>query len=168
MAWLNRGIYVQQSVEPFFNVLRAENPYSDSTASSETLESLRMALAPNLDKLDFKRFLSANLRLYISIDQWMEDISKFDLSIGLRLHGNMVAHQAGCPAIWVHHDARTQELVDTMALPSITITQFNNSKSIYEIKDLAKVDYPLYMKKRAELKEAYLNFMNHFGIATIN
>lgn len=146
------GIYVQQSVEPFVRLLRRANPYQNAEVDTKLETSLRLALAPNKSEIDFRRFLSASVRLYINVDQWLEEASKFDLAIGLRLHGNMVPFQSGCPSIWVHHDARTRELVDTMCLPSLTVDKFLNCKSIDQMKSESNADFNLYSKKRIELR----------------
>jgi hypothetical protein len=149
------GIYVQQSVEPFVRILRRANPYQGSEIESSLENSLRLAIAPNVNEIEFRRFLATSVRLYISIDQWLEECSKFDFAIGLRLHGNMVAFQSGCPAIWIYHDARTQELVNTMCLPSISVEKFLEFKNIEDLKINLNYDFDRYKVKRKELKSNF-------------
>jgi hypothetical protein len=146
------GIYVQQSVEPFVNILRRSNPYQGGAITDGLQDSLRSAIAPDMDSLEFRRFLSSSVRLYVNIDQWLEEASKFDLAIGLRLHGNMVAFQSGCPAIWVHHDARTLELVETMCLPNLSLEKFLSCKSVDEFKAESNADFDKYGIARVALR----------------
>lgn len=156
MAYENRGLYVQQSVEPLVKVVRFLNPYCSSLEDiSISVEKLRLALAPSLSNNDFHKFMVSSVRLYISIDQWMEDMSRFDLSIGLRLHGNMVPFQSGCPSIWIYHDSRTRELIDTMSLPSLSLEDFLQCSNVKEMKSRANPDFVKYKNTRDILYERY-------------
>ncbi|KKD61342.1 hypothetical protein RN22_06385 [Grimontia sp. AD028] len=55
---------------------------------------------------------------------WMEYSRGFDLSWGMRLHGNILPMQANVPALVITHDSRTEGLSDTMGLPNIGIDEF--------------------------------------------
>lgn len=149
------GIYVQQSVKPLVQLIRARNPYQNAELGKDTPASLRRAIAPQLSEREFAKFVASSVRLYFNVDQWLEDLSRFDLSIGLRLHGNMVPFQAGCPSIWVYHDARTKELVDTMCLPSLSVEQFLKLNSIEAMKAACEADFKRYATNRAMLLQRY-------------
>ena len=159
------GIYVQQSVEPFVLALRQRNPYQTVAVEPRTVDSLRMSLAPNMGALEFANFLTASMRLYFDVDQWLEDVSRFDLSIGLRLHGNMVPFQAGCPAIWVYHDSRTQELAETMCLPRLSLEDFLKIDSVSEFKAASGADFSRYAQTRQRLKSLYHGILDAYSIA---
>lgn len=60
-------------------------------------------------------------------------------SYGTRFHGNMAAVIAGRPALWIAHDSRTSELVETLHLPSVTLTQAVESTS-QELEAMATYD----------------------------
>lgn len=120
----SHGVLVQQAVPEFIKCLRAANIYSRSDAPDNFLEGLRKTMLPNISVEEFSVFVATKVRNYFSVDQWLEDTSKFDISVGLRLHGNMVPWQSGTPALWITHDARTRELVETMALPGIDVETF--------------------------------------------
>lgn len=151
----SNGIYVQQSVEPFVRAIRMGNPYSENCDSLDGLDKLRIALAPSMNEIDFKRFITSSVRLYSDVSQWMEDLSRFDLSIGLRLHGNMVPFQAGCPSVWVYHDARTKELIETMSLPHVSLPDFLKLDQFNSLKEICEFDYLNYKKTRKILYERY-------------
>lgn len=151
-AWRRRGPYVQQSVEPFVHAIRRGNPYQTDEVDFAHQQSLRRSIAPHLSEEDFRRFCASSVRLYIDVDQWLEDMARFDLSIGLRLHGNMVPFQAGCPAIWIYHDARTLELVETMSLPSLSLEDFLRCADAEEAKARTLADFAAYGSRRAELR----------------
>ncbi len=159
------GVYVQQSVEPFVLAMRSSNPYQAASVPQETVESLRRALAPDVELRTFKQFMTTQIRLYFDVDQWLEDASRFDLSIGLRLHGNMVPFQAGCPAIWIHHDARTKELVDTMCLPSLSLADFLRLETVSEMKAASGADFRRYAERRGVLLQRYQGILGAAGVA---
>lgn len=163
-AWRQRGPYVQQSVEPFVRLIRNGNPYQTDAVNAESSLSLRLSIAPRMSADDFRRFCAASVRLYTDVDQWLEDMARFDLSIGLRLHGNMVPMQAGCPSIWIHHDARTRELIDTMMLPSLSLEEFLMCRDVEEAKSRANVDFEAYGRRRAELRARIATVFEEHGL----
>ena len=152
------GTYVIQSVQPFVKVLRDRNIYQKSEEEEEErlFDSLREALMPHLSTREFRRFARSRFRIYVDVDQWLEEASRFDFSVGLRLHGNMVPFQAGTPAVWVAHDARTQELSEVMSLPHVSVSDFLNINHIQELKEVALEYLPLYRNKRTILLERYV------------
>ena len=95
----------------------------------------------------------------------MEDSSKYDFSVGLRLHGNMVAWQAGTPALWVYHDSRTQELAETMALPRMPFQTFiDECETVQDAWKRVEFDPVAYGERRALLKSRIVKVMETEGI----
>jgi hypothetical protein len=164
--WVNKGhgLFLQQSVEPFIKYARQNNSYQDAEVPVHHEESLRKTLAPNMTNEEFRGFIATKLRLYYSIDQWMEDSARVDFSIGLRLHGNMAAWQAGTPAIWVYHDSRTRELAETMSLPHMSHLEFLATSSIEEMKDKVAFDFSTYKNKRNVLSNRLETIFSDAGI----
>lgn len=165
LAYSNGGVYVQQSVAPFVSVLRMNNPYSGYSVREGLADSIRDSIAPDLSSIEFRRFLASSVRIYISVEQWLEDMSRFDFSVGLRMHGNMVPHQSGCPAVWITHDARTRELVETMSLPSLDLDQFIATDGLHDLKNSVDPRYTEYGVKRLSLLNAYIALLKKFDIS---
>lgn len=165
MTLAHGGVYVQQSVDPFVRALRNRNPYQTQDVQPDLIDSLRRSLAPMLSLREFQGFLASRVRLYLDVDQWLEDAARFSLSIGLRLHGNMVPFQSGCPAVWVHHDARTKELAETMALPQLSLDDFLAAGSLAEIRQRVDFDMGRYAATRRTLRQAYCEVLERAGIA---
>ena len=95
---LNYGpMQSQQSVPAFMEYIRRDNPYAATTIPEPREEALRRALMPSATLDQFRDYLASKLRVYFSVSQWMEDSAKYDFSLGLRLHGNMVAFQSAVP-----------------------------------------------------------------------
>lgn len=150
-VYKGHGLFLQQSVEPFIKYARQNNPYQNSAVPEHHEDSLRKTLAPNMTNEEFRGFIATKLRLYYTVDQWMEDSARMDFSIGLRLHGNMAAWQAGTPAIWVYHDSRTRELAETMALPHMSHMEFLDTNSIEEMKEKVNFNFSSYNDRRNTL-----------------
>lgn len=159
------GVYVQQSVEPFVRALRNRNPYQKQSVDDDLVDGLRRSLAPQLTLPEFQGFLASRVKLYFDVDQWLEDSARFDLSIGLRLHGNMVPFQSGCPAVWIHHDARTKELAETMALPQLSLEDFLASGSLSDLRQRVDFDMVRYAETRRELRKAYCKVLARAGVS---
>lgn len=151
VSWTQEGrsIMVQQSVPGMIKYLRQNNPFSTDDVPDGFEESLCKTLMPDGDLEAFREFIAVKVRTYYAVDQWLEDSSHFDFSVGLRLHGNMVAWQSGTPALWITHDSRTHELSDTMALPSIRIDDFlENCKTVEDAWNKVVFDPIAYGKRR--------------------
>ncbi|MEZ8474681.1 polysaccharide pyruvyl transferase family protein [Vibrio cyclitrophicus] len=93
---------------------------------------------------------------------WMNYSRGFDLSWGMRLHGNILPMQAGVPSLIITHDSRTEGLADTMALPQMSIDQFIK----YKPKEYSNVivnsileQVGLYDLKRQYLHNEFIEFI---------
>ncbi|MBT8550353.1 polysaccharide pyruvyl transferase family protein [Polynucleobacter paneuropaeus] len=117
------SIYLLQSHEPLINLIRPE--FSDKKFSSLVKDLLYLGecLNPRGRIFDLIDDLEKRYRVYFSADDWFAEVAKFNFSLGLRLHGNMASLQSGVPSLWIAHDHRTSELVETMALPRINFGQ---------------------------------------------
>lgn len=160
------GVMVQQSVPAEIEYLRRNNFLAGDLDYNEFEGKLAQALMPDCHISSFREFVLTKLRNYFSVDQWMEDSAKFDFSVGLRLHGNMVAWQAGTPALWVNHDSRTRELAETMALPTISARKFvEECLSPHDARDRIDFDKSAYEKRRAVLGKAFLSVLRKHAVS---
>lgn len=148
-----RAVMVQQAVPRMIDYLRQNNPFAAPEVGPNFEASLAKTLMPGASIDEFAEFIAVKMRTYYSVEQWLEDSSRFDFSIGLRLHGNMAAWQSGTPALWITHDSRTQELSDTMGLPNIGIEDFlENCTTIEDAWERVEFDPEAYRQRRALLK----------------
>ena len=161
------GIMVQQAVPEMITFLRQENPFAINKKDPKFEASLARALMPGAEIETFRAFIATKMRTYFSVDQWLEDSSHFDFSVGLRLHGNMAAWQAGTPALWITHDSRTQELSETMALPHIGIEDFlENCETVEDAWKRVEFDSSTYKIRRRELYSRISDVASEAGIST--
>jgi len=67
-----------------------------------------------------KQFLRDKTLYFSNVENWISYMKEHvDFSVGGRFHGNMVALQAGVPALWITHDSRTREFCDFFQFPSL-------------------------------------------------
>ena len=112
------GLYVQQSGGTAAAAM-AKGVFAEVSLAA-TL-SIRRILAPDMSLDAFVELMRRRGRLFSDAGRWIDAVKPFDAVLGTRLHGAMAALAAGIPGIVVTHDARTAELVDTMALPTLTL-----------------------------------------------
>lgn len=166
---IGNAIMVQQSVPTEIGYLRRNNPFTEKRNFSDIESGLAKTLMPSVELEDFRQFVASRLRTYYSVDQWLEDSSHYDFSLGLRLHGNMVAWQSGTPALWITHDSRTRELVDTMALPSIGVEEFlGTCKTVKDAWERMPFDLKGYAERRLELAARLKDVLEAAGIKGLN
>lgn len=112
----------------------------------------------------FDEFVTDKFITFFSANSWMEYSKKFDLSIGTRLHGNMLAFQSGVPSIFLSHDSRTSELVDIMKLPNCNIKDLNFT-SIQEINEKLNFSGLEYDMNRKILAQKYVDIIESTGLS---
>lgn len=97
-----------------------------------------------------------------SVEDWLDHMSRYSFSFGTRFHGNMVAMLAGITALWVVHDARTQELCEYLRLPSVTLEQ---AQAVTDPLDLFHyADYTAHKKAYPALYRRFYEFLEASGL----
>lgn len=103
--------------------------------------------------------------MFCDIMKWYDFLeqNKFTFSFGSRFHGNMIALRTGIPALWVIHDSRTKELVETFSLPHLNYEQLDIVKNIDELMDYC--DYKAFYKKYKQQSKEYVKFLEENEIS---
>jgi hypothetical protein len=116
--------------------------------------------------LEFTRFLKSKLMHFSSIDAWMDFARTCDLSIGMRIHGNMLPLQAGVPSVVIGHDSRTNGLCSMMGIPVITPETFleNAHNNPIKIVELIHKEMANYDTKREVIGKIFLDYITANGI----
>ncbi|WP_444912183.1 polysaccharide pyruvyl transferase family protein [Microbulbifer sp. PAAF003] len=115
----------------------------------------------------FERFVKERFVTFFNAEAWMEYARKFDLSVGTRLHGNMLAFQSYVPSLFVSHDTRTSELADIMMLPTCSWDMFV-AGGVADMVDSCKFDGAAYDKNRKALIKRYLAVLAAYDISVCN
>ena len=77
-------------------------------------------------------YMIKHAHMFFDLKSWQTYLkeSKFTFSYGMRFHGNMMSYLCGIPALWIVHDSRTRELVETLKLPHIEMVLDIDLKSV--------------------------------------
>ena len=84
-----------------------------------------------------------------------------DLTYGTRFHVNMASLLSGIPAVWLTHDSRTRELVRTLNLPGLALTEIEN-QPIEEL--VTEVDFTPLFDTLHEKFDAFNDFLEAAGL----
>lgn len=126
------GSYIGQQN---FTVLKYGLGYSREVTTSE-ISNLRFLLAPSANDAEFARLMRNKAMAFVRIDEWISALRNHSAVIGSRIHGNILGLQAGVPALPIIHDARTSELVNTLQIPHLELSDFESLSNIDEVSDL--------------------------------
>lgn len=121
---------------------------------------------PNIKvtKQELINYMRMNGHMFFRYSDWCNFYREYNatFSYGSRFHGNMCAMRNGIPALWITHDSRTSELVNTLHLPNINYAQFKNISSLEEL--ISYCNYSEFKKNYRTLSENYVQFLNENGI----
>lgn len=159
------GIYINQS------------PASMISAGIQKLDILTAGLSqelilhtkPGLELPGLYSHIKTYYRSYFSLGDWTAAVRRCSLVIGARIHGCMVAIQAGIPAICIAHDSRTEELCQVMQIPHFVRSEIIGGISRDMIKQkLISFDWRIYDRTRVKLLRKYCNLLSSNSIPPSN
>lgn len=115
------------------------------------------------DKEALVDYLDRRGKVFFDVDAWAGFVQQTLGVIGTRLHGTIVALNAGMPAVLVPHDSRTSEVAQFAGLPVLDRRVSDlNGKTVTEL--LAAVDVESYRKRRADNSATYTSFLTSCGL----
>ncbi|MDK2809147.1 MAG: hypothetical protein PWP24_1884 [Clostridiales bacterium] len=113
-------------------------------------------------KITDRIYAEDRVKFFLNIPTWMEFLSQMDLSIGGRLHGNIVSIVSGTPSILIPHDARMRELTEYHHLPHIWAKDILPDSDLFEL--VARVDFQEVSKNHKKNFEHYVDFLDKNGM----
>lgn len=120
---------------------------------------------------DFRRMKGENIpldriRIFSDVEEWRESMRRMDVSIGGRIHGNMVALSVGVPVFVVAPDHRVLELAERMRIPHTTLfgDAVRKGMDVAEVVSATKFDGAAFDRNRCEIAQTYLRVFRQFGI----
>ena len=134
---------------------------------TQVIQKIQNSIMPTHEFADVEKFAINNFETFFNVEAWMEYLNRFNLSIGSRMHGNMIAMQSGIPTIFLTHDARLQEMVNIMKLPFVKFNEIKNINKLEEIIPLINFDPIKYNNNRKELAKRFCNIYDYHNL-TIN
>ena len=129
----------------------------------DTIPSAYASNAPEGSKTpeQLLSLLKSKVMHFTGMESWMDFARTCDLSIGMRIHGNMVPLQTGVPSVVISHDSRTEGLSSFMGIPSITAKEFESTLADGPQQILRKCMKGIqnYDNRRRELAETWRTFL---------
>ena len=158
------GSYVGQSALNMFRLTRGEARLMDEA----DLRACRDYACPEMDLEEFTRWSERHGNLFFDVQSWMEHYLRFDFVIGARIHGVMLALQAGIPGVVVAHDSRTLELCQTMMVPYVLAKDVQQGITREQLPDLFKFDAKAFDENRRVLAKRYVEFLESNELTPVN
>lgn len=112
-----------------------------------------------------KTVLSDRSLIFSRIEDWISYYRTRDLVIGTRIHGAVLAIQAGTPSVVITHDSRTEGLAISLGIPFIRAAEF--ADGTYGVKEFllkVKEDIAGFNRNRSYLASRWEVFLKDSGI----
>ncbi len=98
---------------------------------------------------------------YLGASDWINSMTKYDLVVGMRIHGVMAGIQAGIPGLCICIDSRTQELCETMHIPWVSAQDYTSGITIEQIISILNGwDWTQFDTTRLKLCKAMNEFLD--------
>lgn len=119
------------------------------------------ALKPELTIHQFKKWCRRHLQVFFNLDAWIDHMQSHDIMVGTRIHGTMLALQAGIPAVCLIHDTRTEEMCKIMKIPYIFIDQLDLANIEDAVREkVISYNWHEFDENREYLRQRYGKFLN--------
>lgn len=155
LASATDGSYVGQSGLEIIRLTRGEA----GRMPEEDLRQCRDYICPEMNLEEFVRWTERYGRVFFDVPSWMEHYRRFDLVLGTRIHGVMLALQAGVPGLVVVHDSRTLELCEMMNVPHVLISDVASGIDRENLSEMIKFDPATFDANRQVLADQYVKFL---------
>jgi hypothetical protein len=157
------GSYVGQHALNSIRLTRGEA----AQMSAADLQQCRDFICPSMNSEEFIRWSERHGNVFFDIPSWMEHYRRFDFVIGARIHGVMLALQAGIPGVCIVHDSRTLELCQTMMVPYVLARDVSSGIARDQLPGLFKFDAAAFDANRREIAKNYVDFLIANGLLPV-
>ena len=135
--------------------------------AEKDLEALGNYVCPDMNLGEFIRWSRIHGKIFFDVSDWMDYYKGFDFVIGTRIHGTMLALQAGIPALCIAHDSRTLELCETMKMPHVTADSVRDGVTRDELVSLFDFDPDVFDENRRNLCKNYVAFLKRNALRPV-
>lgn len=116
------------------------------------------------DSSEVITYFSRNAKYFTSYADWSKSLAVCGLSIGSRLHGNLVALLNGVPALTVVHDSRTLEMCALTGVPFINISEHSKLSADEILAIATESNYDIYIANMRYLYKKMIGFLSDHGL----
>ena len=156
------GTYVGQHGLGMMMFTRGEGARIQKTL----LEEIRDNVCPQMELDAFVDWGRRHGSVFFDVESWIEYMRRFDFVVGLRIHGIMVALQAGVPALCIVHDSRTLELCQTMKVPHVRADELGSGTTLDELLARFRFEAEEFDANRRALATRYTELLLNNGVLT--
>lgn len=105
------------------------------------------------------------IRFFFDVRSWVEYLENFDLFLGSRFHGTVMAVLAGIPHVLLPFDARTRELAEYHNITRLTPYEISSEKNILDY--IEKLDFNSFEKKQKDNLNHYIDFLTKNSLENV-
>jgi hypothetical protein len=163
-AIVHNGVFVAQTELPEMVLASAEPAPKVNSALQAFEEAFSDPMEERIERDTFLRWAKSRIRVFWSVEDWRNAMEGADFCYGTRFHGNIVALQAGVPALVVCHDARTTEMCDFLKIPNASLDEASTMKLADFYDRVLNHDFHTY---RARLIPPYHSFLRCNGLIPV-
>lgn len=128
-------------------------------------ELARLAPPRGLPRGRLEDYFSRRFQLFRETSSWYAfNTDCVGFTFGTRFHGNMASLLSGVPALWVTHDARTEEFTDYLRLPAVR-KEDAAELGVPELRAL--IDYSAMYEAIPGLFDRFNHYLDAHGLPTI-
>ncbi len=177
--WNNRNLMIESNKIPikcssnfktFYGVLNVPEKHFLSYCAQKSMQFIEQTereftIENAKDQKYFNfinQWLTKNLVIPSSYQEWCDYLKNIDFSIGGRFHGNVIALWNNIKALFLTVDSRTKELTDFFRLPAFDLYNFNDRKPIEYY--YQKADYSDFNKYYPVIYDNFLDFVKKNGL----
>jgi hypothetical protein len=154
------GLYVAQAEIEMVSFARGEIESIDPAE----LEAIRNFVTPSLPLKYFLVWRQRHAVCFADATSWMDAVRNCDFAVGARIHGVVLAIQAGVPGGVIAHDSRTLELSQTMAIPVRSGAEIPANLGLADLYRLFEWDLAAFAATRERLRKVYLDLLRGCGV----
>ena len=170
---INSSVTTPDNVHEFLD--RVTKEFSDWHFVPQVLSELRLLYtgSPYVVKcnplypthITDETYRTGRSEFFLNVPTWFEYMSKADLSIGSRLHGNIAATLSGTPSILIPKDARVRELSEYHDLTRVNASEITENTNVWDL--INSVDFKQPCHKQTENFNRFLGFLEKNSIPHI-
>ena len=154
---------VLQNPLRYLEILRPANGQLPADAETDLAAAGLIAGKPG----SLRQYVLQRLEAFYDAEAWLDFASRYDFSMGTKLHGNMASFQAGVPTVFLGHDVRTRELADIMQVPTVGLKDAVELGSPERIWARVGFSGEAYDQRRSELARRYVTALAQHGIEVV-
>lgn len=115
--------------------------------------------------IDHPYFKHGKSVFFLNIPTWMDFVSDAGMSIGTRMHGNVIPVLSGTPSLFIVIDSRMLDMVRYHHYPYVLQKDINEQTTLESL--VEKMDYSAFYKNQQSNFDHYLEFLRMNGVPSI-